>query len=114
MVDRVTRGSDAERQTVSEDTEIRPVAVKPREGYRVWLRYSDGEEGEVDLSHLVGKGVFKVWDDAAYFRRVHLTDYDAIAWDDDLELCPDALYLELTGKSLAELMPMSVNLLENA
>ena len=88
--------------------------MKPREGYRIWLRYSDGTEGEVDLSHLVGKGVFKVWDDATYFKRVHLTNYDAIAWDDDLELCPDALYLELTGKSLAELMPESVNLLSDA
>ena len=114
MVDRVSSGSDAGQQTVSEDTEIRPVAVKSRDGYRIWLRYSDGEEGEVDLSHLVGKGVFKVWNDAVYFECVHLTDYDAIAWDDDIELCPDALYLELTGKSLAELMPMSVNLRENA
>ncbi len=104
MVDRVTSGSDEEQQTVSEDTDIRPVAVKPREGYRIWLRYSDGEEGEVDLSHLVGKGVFKAWDDAAYFERVHLTDYDAIAWDDDLELCPDALYMKLTGKALSDLM----------
>ncbi len=114
MADHVVRRSKAEQQTVSDNAEIRPVAVEPREVYRIWLRYSDGEEGEVDLSHLVGKGVFKVWDDPAYFKRVHLTDYDAIAWDDDLELCPDALYLELTGKSLAELMPMSVNLLENA
>ena len=88
----------------SVEVEVRPTAVKPREAYRIWLRYSDGEEGEVDLSHLVGKGVFKVWDDPAYFERLHLTDYDAIAWDDNLELCPDALYLELTGKSLAELM----------
>ena len=51
--------------TASVEAEIRPMAVKPREGYRIWLRYSDGEEGEVDLSHLVGKGVFKVWDDVA-------------------------------------------------
>jgi len=30
--------------------------------YRVWLRYQEGTEGEVDLSHLVGKGAFSVWE----------------------------------------------------
>lgn len=38
---------------------IRPTEVKAREGYRIWLRYSDGSAGEVDLSHLAGRGVFK-------------------------------------------------------
>ena len=38
---------------------LRPVAVAPREGFRIWLRYADGVEGEVDLSHLAGKGVFR-------------------------------------------------------
>lgn len=101
MLERAADRNEAEKGPASDYPVIRPVAVEPREAYRIWLRYSDGAEGEVDLSHLVGKGVFKVWDDATYFKRVHLTNYDAIAWDDDLELCPDALYLELTGKGLS-------------
>ncbi len=28
------------------------VEVRPLSGYRIWLRYADGVEGEVDLSHL--------------------------------------------------------------
>ncbi len=36
------------------------VEVMPRAGYRVWLRYGNGVEGEVDLSDLAGRGVFKV------------------------------------------------------
>ena len=90
--------------TVSVEIEVRPTAVEPRQGFRIWLRYSDGAEGEIDLSHLVGRGVFKAWDDPAHFKGVRLTEYDAIAWDDDLELCPDALYMKLTGKSLAWLV----------
>ncbi|HWO92452.1 MAG TPA: DUF2442 domain-containing protein, partial [Methylomirabilota bacterium] len=35
---------------------IRPVEVRPLAPYRIWLRYQDGTEGEVDLSHLAGKG----------------------------------------------------------
>jgi len=83
---------------------FRPVAVEPRDGYRIWLRYADGAEGEVDLSDLAGKGVFTAWRDRAFFERVHIAPWRSIAWDEDIELCPDALYLEITGKSAHEIM----------
>jgi hypothetical protein len=86
---------------------IRPTEVEPREGYRIWLRYSDGAAGELDLSHLAGRGVFAAWDEPGYFERVHIALHGAIAWNDDLELCPDALYLQLTGKAVEEVMPMA-------
>ena len=31
--------------------------------YKVKLEYADGETGIADLSHLVGKGVFALWND---------------------------------------------------
>jgi hypothetical protein len=40
-----------------------PIQVKALPGYKLWLKYSDGVAGEVDLSHLVRKGVFALWDD---------------------------------------------------
>jgi Protein of unknown function (DUF2442) len=79
--------------------------VKPLEGYRIWLRYADGVEGEVDLSHLAGRGVFKSWSDRAVFESVHIDGSGAIAWPGDLDLCPDALYLRLTGKTADEVFP---------
>ena len=30
-----------------ESDPIRPVAVEPRDGFRIWLRYADGAEREV-------------------------------------------------------------------
>ena len=71
--------------------------VEPREGCRIWLRYSDGSAGEVDLSDLLGKGVFRAWNDPGFFDRVHVTPHGAVAWSEEIELCPDALYIELTG-----------------
>ncbi len=82
---------------------VRPTAVEPREGYRIWLRYDDGTVGEVDLSHLVGRGVFKSWDERDFFEAVRITSAGGIAWGEDVELCPDALYLQLTGKSISDL-----------
>ena len=84
---------------------IRPTEVKAREGHRLWLQYSDGSAGEVDLSHLVGIGVFTAWNDPERFKEAHIASHGAIAWEDDLELCPDALYLALTGKSVEEVVP---------
>ena len=94
---------------------IRPTEVEARDGYRIWLRYSDGVAGEADLSHLAGgRGVFAAWKEPGCFEEVHIAFHGAIAWDDDLELCPDALYMQLTGKSVEEIMPGVRARVENA
>lgn len=83
----------------------RPIAVEPRDGYRIWLRYEDGVEGEVDLSDIPHTGFFEVWKDKDFFDTVHISEYHAIRWTDYAELCPDSLYIEVTGKTVEELMP---------
>lgn len=83
----------------------KPVEVKPLEGYRLWIRYSDGVEGVVDLSDLVGKGVFAAWEDPREFEKVHIGSGGEIAWDDQIDLCADALYLRITGKHPEDLFP---------
>jgi hypothetical protein len=84
---------------------IRPVEVRPLPSYRIWLRYADGTEGEVDLSHLVGQGVFAVWQTEGVFAKVRLGSHGAVEWPGDVDLCPDALYLRLTGKKPEDLFP---------
>ena len=81
---------------------IRPIEVEPRDGFRIWLRYSDGATGEVDLSDVAGRGVFATWNEPGFFDRVHITPHRSIAWNDEVELCSDALYMEVTGKSLVD------------
>lgn len=83
----------------------KPVEVKPLANYRIWLRYDDGVEGEVDLSDLAGRGVFQAWNDPVFFRSVRVASHGAIEWGSELDLCPDALYMRLTGKSPEELFP---------
>ena len=81
------------------------VEARPLSGYRIWIRYDDGVEGEVDLGHLAGRGVFKAWTDRAVFEAVHVDRSGAVTWNEDIDLCPDALYLRLTGKAVEELFP---------
>lgn len=79
---------------------IRPTEVTALDGYRIRLRYSDGSEGEVDLSDLAGRGVFAEWNDPERFRVGRSGPTGAAAWSEEIELCPDALYMELTGKTV--------------
>ena len=83
----------------------RPIEVKPLEGYRLWIKYSDGVEGVVDLRDLVGKGVFALWNDYREFQKVYIGPGGEIAWGEEIDLCPDALYLRITGKKPEELFP---------
>lgn len=81
---------------------LRALEVEARPNYRIWIRYADGSEGEVDLSHLAGRGVFELWDDPDAFENVRIAEDGAIRWSEEVELCPDATYMKLTGKSFTE------------
>ncbi|MGD8496195.1 MAG: DUF2442 domain-containing protein [Gemmatimonadales bacterium] len=74
----------------------RIVQVEARPDYRVWIRFEDGTEGEVDLSDLVGKGVFERWNDPGEFERVYIDEgTGTLAWPGGLDVAPDRLYRDL-------------------
>lgn len=70
-------------------------------GYRLWIRFSDGAEGMVDLSDLVGRGVFAAWRDPTVWNAVRIDPHSrTVSWPGDLDLDPDLLYTDITGKAL--------------
>ena len=83
----------------------RPVQIKTLPGYKIWLKYSDGIEGEIDLSHLAGKGVFSLWNDYNAFHNVRIGTHGEIIWNDQVDVCPDALYMKLKGTTPEDLFP---------
>ena len=84
---------------------IKPIRVEARPGYHLYLEFEDGAKGEVDLSRLSGTGVFQAWNDYHFFENVRIGDHREIKWDNEIELCADSLYLELTHKSVEDLFP---------
>ena len=84
---------------------IKPISVTALPQYRIHIAFSDGVEGEVDLSDLVGQGVFEAWKDQGFFQGVHIGSGRQIQWSDEIELCPDAVYMRLTSKTPEELFP---------
>jgi hypothetical protein len=83
----------------------RIIKVKALSGYRLDLEFDDGVSGTVDVSEAVGKGVFAVWRDPLVFERVRIGSSGELNWDDQVDLCPDALYLKVTGKKPADMFP---------
>jgi hypothetical protein len=84
---------------------VKLTKVTPRAGYKLHLEYDDGTIGDVDVSSLIGKGVFASLADAKVFEAVTVGEHGEVRWTDDLELCADALYLQMTGKSAEDLFP---------
>jgi len=75
-----------------ETKRIKIVACKPLPNYHIWICFDDGLEGEVDLSHLVGKGVFEAWNSVEFFNQVRVdSKSDTVAWGEDIDLDPYVL-----------------------
>ncbi len=92
--------------------------VEVREGYALGLTFDDGARGVVDLSHLAGKGVFEFWLDRRAFEAVRIGPSGERSGKpggrggstsgrpgDEVDLCPDALYLKATGKKAEDVFP---------
>jgi hypothetical protein len=72
--------------------------VKVLPGYNLELEFDDGISGIVDLSEAVGQGVFALWRDPFVFDQVRIGSSGELVWGEQVDLCPDALYLKVTGK----------------
>ena len=79
------------------------IEAKPQSGFRIFLKFSDGTAGVVDLSSFAGKGVFSKWLESGVFDAVSINTSGALEWPGGLDLCPDTLYMRLTGKSPEDL-----------
>ncbi len=80
----------------------RPNKIEALSGFRIRVAYSDGTEGVIDLSADVGRGVFAPLADEEFFQTVHIGRFGQIAWSEDIEICSDAAYQEITGRTATE------------
>jgi hypothetical protein len=62
-------------------------------GHRVWLRFDDGLEGEVDLAAELWGEVFEPLRDPAYFSRFVVDD--TLVWPNGADFAPEFLHERL-------------------
>ncbi|MBK8052576.1 MAG: DUF2442 domain-containing protein [Saprospiraceae bacterium] len=80
-----------------------PLEVKSLGQYQIFISYSDGIEGAVDLSYLKEKPIFRKWESPDFFNKVYINILNkSVAWDEEIELCPDNLYLKLRKLNYTE------------
>ena len=73
-------------------TFVHVVAARAVGGHRVWLRFDDGTEGEVDLAgHLEGE-VFAPLLDIGYFARLRVGEGRTLEWPNGADFAPEFLH----------------------
>lgn len=75
------------------------VACKAKPNYVLWIRFDDGLEGEVNLSDLVGDGVFKAWESKKFFDSVKIDpESKTVCWGEHIDLDPYVLRTDIIKK----------------
>ena len=72
---------------------VHVVAARHLGGHRVWLRFDDGREGEVDLESALHGEVFEPLRDPAVFGG--FTVDDTLVWANGADFAPEYLYERL-------------------
>ena len=68
--------------------------AKALPGYRLWVRFSDGSEGEVQLKDFVfsdSRPIVAALRDPGVFAAIRV-DLDTVVWANGLDLAPEYLY----------------------
>jgi hypothetical protein len=70
--------------------------LRPLEGARLWLRFTDGSEGVRDFSGLIAEGgpMVEPLKDPAYFARAFV-EMGAPTWPNGFDLDPINLYMQM-------------------
>ena len=72
------------------------------DGYRLFLRFSDGKSGAVDLADVLDDfplaAELKPID---RFREFYLDEWPTIVWPNGFDLSPEMLYERATGESIS-------------
>jgi hypothetical protein len=73
-----------------------------RGDYLIEIEFDDGSRGLVDFSkYLQRSGVFERFRDLAYFRRFVVNeDAGTLTWGNEVDIAPETLYAEATGRGL--------------
>ena len=78
--------------------------VRAEDNYTLWLRFDDGLEGHVYLGDLITSHTLGALSDAEKFSRAAIDPVsNAVTWEGEVNLDPDALYRDVASKAMAAL-----------
>lgn len=72
--------------------------ARPAGSFRVWLRFSDGRTGEIDLRDALWGPVFLPLQDPAEFAKLRYdAETETIVWPNGADFAPEFLYDRLVA-----------------
>jgi len=81
--------------------------MRDRPNYRLYVEFSDGVAGVVDLTHRLFGPMFEPLETPSVFAQVNIDEFGVISWPSGADLAPDALYETLRAKDRRQPSTMS-------
>lgn len=76
--------------------------------YRIWLKFADGVEGEIDLENELWGEMFLPLRDKARFAELAVNDeIETLAWPNGADFAPEFLYQQLCPDYVLKQTPKS-------
>ena len=62
----------------------------------LWVEFSDGVSGIVDLSKRAKRGIFAPLADPSFFAQARIDEFCVVCWPNGADIAPDAVHDELS------------------
>ena len=86
------------------------IKVKPLKDHKIYLKYSNGLEGEYSLKKVMLKEEYKFLSDDEIFDKVEVDKKtNDVGWGNGVTLCKNAIYKQLELMQLAEKLKLDLN-----
>ncbi|HET7314510.1 DUF2442 domain-containing protein [Salinisphaera sp.] len=70
--------------------------------YKLWLRFSDGKSGVIDLSRELWGPMFEPLKDSSIFRQVEVhPELETLSWPNGADFAPEFLYKQVVAEQIA-------------
>ncbi len=86
---------------------IKVTKVKAEPNYRLYVEFSDGVAGVVDLTHRLFGPMFEPLNTPSVFAQVKIDGFGVVSWPSGADLAPDALYETLRAEDRRQPSTMS-------
>lgn len=84
------------------------IEAKHQGDYKVWLKFSDGVEGQVDLEKELWGEIFQPLKDKSRFAELTVNDeLETLVWPNGADFAPEFLYQQLRPDYELKPMPKS-------
>ncbi len=86
-----------------------------REGYKIEVSFDDGRKGVIDFAKYPRRGgAFDRFKDMDYFRSFTINrELGVLTWQNEIDIAPETLYAEATGRPLPDWTEKKDNSLSN-